>query len=87
MLALLGSIALGLVWGWYLGLWRLPQPRPLLALGAALFFALALGTLAWLLVSTTAALALLAGVAIGYLLHAAWLDSIRTSSTTTHSSP
>ena len=81
MLLLLGSIALGVAWGWLWGLFRLPEVRPArrLAVGAgvALMATAALFLLVRMMAGNTAALAFLFASLFGFLSHSAWLESLR----------
>lgn len=85
MLPLLGSIALGVAWGWLGGLFRLLEIRSArqaaIGISAGLVATAVLCLLVWLMASTWAAIAFVCAALFGLLGHSAWLESLRAQST------
>lgn len=77
LIAALGSVGLGLVWGWLLGMLGGRRPRPMRN-GLILGIASLLPAAQLLLLVNWRALALFGGaVAVAFLLHLGWLRRLR----------
>lgn len=76
-LPLVGSAAMGLVWGWLLGLLHARAEKPardaLLLLGATALAAVEV----FLFVEWVAAVVFVGAAALAWLLHKLWLDALR----------
>lgn len=76
-MALLGSLGLGLVWGWWLVLiGRTGWPRPLRSLFTLIFPTLLLLVLLWSMADGVTAVLFLAAVIVSLFIHLAWRQKL-----------
>lgn len=75
MIATIGGAGSGLVWGWFAA--GIARPRHATSIGAATAAVIALAGEAFVLAGVAAAVALLAALAVGVGLRAAWIRWLR----------